>query len=716
MTVATYLGEVIWPGLSCSATGVSQGRETYECDGENETGEVRSGSGRYQEGGAVRERRRAGVSQEAGDSVVNPIWSEKQSGALYYDPRLSRKNCQSRAAIPDRALPLRNGPYPVLWEPETLAHDASPQHEKEVRSMTNLWKKSFPLFVFASLSFYALPIPAAAPVVYEPHLPGMALGNGYDIYSSQDKLSCVNYKVVPTNAPGAIRFTNYYFNLVESNANLLELTGINAAASVDAGYARASAELALLWENQIVSYDVSALSLVDVELRWDMATEVTLKPEYQKILLSNPAQFFEMCGTKYVSTMIIGGSFYNTIKISTRSRSDRDEVAANISGGWGSFAASVDASNKTLATLASRQATIRGYAAGGGGVGIPMDLNSMVSRVSNYPAEVQASGGTMIGVFLEDYPTTSLTVDLRIWKLAMMRWDYTSLLKAIEYIQSHPNEFYMDLNSWTPVINVYKSQVNSAIGSLDQAIQQCRLKGGACAEPTGLPPVRSIQAGLPPRYVGVCGWQNFTTPINATSMNPLPLRCGGDTDMKGHSPTISISSEFRPADYGKGNRKGIDLFTYVRMKEGQADWTCFEGKEFRTLLLDLDMVYPGCSLYGPLPSGSLNATSAPNNHEWTRYQGTGLIQSANCLSDTSGDDFGKVGCKSIYLRDTVLLSMAHDEDLMGPNIYKTPSSSSPVYDFSYAYKIPVSHPFSARYGVMSNYATKKVILPMMLLK
>ena len=46
--------------------------------------------------------------------------------------------------------------------------------------------------------------------------------------------------------------------------------------------------------------------------------------------------------------------------------------------------------------------------------------------------------------------------------------------------------------------------------------------------------------------------------------------------------------------------------------------------------------------------GELTAQSSSKNYQPTKYMGQGLIQEAECISDTPGDDSGQLGCTVFF--------------------------------------------------------------------
>ncbi len=560
------------------------------------------------------------------------------------------------------------------------------------------------LGIVALLLFSGL---ALAEPVIQPYSHGMALGNGFNIYGSENKLACVQF--VKTSTPtGAIKGTNWYWDLVESNEDLMEKTGVNASASVSYGLASASVETSVVSENQLSSYDINVLSLVEVELRWDYTTQAMLKPEFETMLLNKTEEFLEKCGNYYVSGVLYGGSFYNVINMSTSSQSDYDSIAVKVSGGYGPFSASVGVSNETKTTLSQRRAAIKGYTSGSGGGGIPLTVEGMTKRVEGFPNEVLRAGGTMTQVILEEYPKLSQSIDPKIWRMAMARWAFYSIRKEIDYLEGHRNQFYMDYNSWRTRISQLKTEAKNAQDRLDQALAACRQNPKACTEPTGLRDPALVRADLPPRYVGECGAQNLDMRnFMSTALHPLRGRCGGDQEMAGHSPYITIKSDLRSMRGGKQ----VDQVTTAQMKESKRDWTCFNDSETRTLIPDMEKVFPGCYLIGnTIAVGTLDARAGNDDHSWHNYPGRAGIRSADCLSDTKGKDYMKVGCKKITFTDKIPVTLGHDEDKKGPNVYR-PGAPPPAVK-AVAKAAPAPSKFTtARLKNLQKSTGKNVILP-----
>jgi hypothetical protein len=141
-----------------------------------------------------------------------------------------------------------------------------------------------------------------------------------------------------------------------------------------------------------------------------------------------------------------------------------------------------------------------------------------------------------------------------------------------------------------------------------------------------------------------------TVPIASIRAWHLPHEGTGDTEMAGHNPRITIRANVAR----EGPR--LILTGTVEMREAVADYSTFLGTFMRTIF-DADVEAPGCTYRDFIGrSGSLDADSGNDNHQWTLYEnGNGIVRAANCLSDTDGDDAGRLGCTIEFENVTVEL-------------------------------------------------------------
>lgn len=133
--------------------------------------------------------------------------------------------------------------------------------------------------------------------------------------------------------------------------------------------------------------------------------------------------------------------------------------------------------------------------------------------------------------------------------------------------------------------------------------------------------------------------RTIAVPIASIRAWHLPHEGTGDTEMAGHNPRITIRANVAR----EGPR--LILTGTVEMREAQEDFTTFLGTFMKTVF-DVDLEAPGCTYRDFISrSGGLDADGGNDNHKWTLYEnGNGIVRAANCLSDTDGDDAGRLGC------------------------------------------------------------------------
>ena len=120
--------------------------------------------------------------------------------------------------------------------------------------------------------------------------------------------------------------------------------------------------------------------------------------------------------------------------------------------------------------------------------------------------------------------------------------------------------------------------------------------------------------------------------------------------MKGHNPSIVIDSQVRR------QQQNVVVSGTVTMTEDRSDWTTFQGSFSRTIFIG-NLESPECTIESvELATGRVRANGGDDNHRWTDYSGSGIINSANCLSDTRGNDAGKLGCHIYFGSATVHLT------------------------------------------------------------
>lgn len=195
--------------------------------------------------------------------------------------------------------------------------------------------------------------------------------------------------------------------------------------------------------------------------------------------------------------------------------------------------------------------------------------------------------------------------------------------------------------------------------------------------------------------VAARGQQNsclFTLKIPTLHVFPLMRHVKGDDDMEGNRPSIDLKAFIHQPKSKKGRRaKNLRLDLSVRIAEFKGDGTAFLGtqsfwisdrwlaggssKQMEECLAER---YRDCiKAFGGKgrSKASLKAQcgraaewrvkeifrpeAAPGNRKWTTYKkkGAKLLKSAECLSDVSGADSGKLGCRNITFRPNIKINI-----------------------------------------------------------
>jgi hypothetical protein len=245
------------------------------------------------------------------------------------------------------------------------------------------------------------------------------------------------------------------------------------------------------------------------------------------------------------------------------------------------------------------------------------------------------------------------------------------VLADLDYIDHHPLQFDMDPAGWQQHLHDLRQSAEAGQDQLAAAAADCRNDLTHCGVPNVVDP-GSLRDQYPLRYSGTCDTVNFTP--QPLAVFPLGQHVRGDKDIDGHDPEIRVSAQTQVDQQGYV----INATARVSIQEDQPDYTTFED-EMVGQLLDLRFVQLHCFVdsNGVNPStGELVARGQNDNHNWTVYgpgqgstgdTGTGLLEAAECISDTNGNDDGKLGCRNIVLRP-VQLSLRHDEKRMDDTI------------------------------------------------
>lgn len=493
---------------------------------------------------------------------------------------------------------------------------------------------------------------------------GMLLGRGFDSVSGLPRNDCVAYDTTPS-PPTAIRAVDFDLLEVTSTSDILATTSVTAGAAVNAAVYSASAEMSFASSSRITSFEASLLARVNVERTWQLAVNPRLRPEFATLAQTDPLAFRTRCGDRFVAGVLYGGAMMGLIRAQTRSESDRQTISTAFRASYNSFSANGSFAGDTATTLSSASLEIEGFVRGGGPQALPIAFDALRARLQGFPQEVQTSGGAEISAMLLDYsvlvelPVPGFTATV-LERMASLFWDFHGVRREIDFILANPAQFNMVASAWQGHLTGLRGQAQAAMDRISRGAESCRANPDACALPTGLPEPSDLRGRYPLRFAGACGRQAIAASrLPRLEVFPLGRRTRGDDEMDGHNPRISIVLNVVLGDSGRR----LTANTTVRMSEDRADWTTFEDSR-SSLLMDLRQEYPSCYVLeadvNPR-SGTITGRGGDDNHNWTAYgNGSGILSSASCLSDTRGRETGRIGCRTIQLRPIELI-LRHEE-------------------------------------------------------
>lgn len=192
----------------------------------------------------------------------------------------------------------------------------------------------------------------------------------------------------------------------------------------------------------------------------------------------------------------------------------------------------------------------------------------------------------------------------------------------------------------------------------------------------------------------------FTLNIPTLNIYPLHRRLQGDEDMAGNSPRINVEALIHQPKLDKRGKPAdkLRLDLVVRIAEFKGDGTAFEGRKSfwlidkwigggngRQIQDCLANIYKECIRIFAKDARSeaqlrtqcsrasqwriedtFEAKSVANNRKWTTYlkEKARLLKSAKCLSDATGKDTGKLGCKDITFRPKIKIDVRFGRDAL----------------------------------------------------
>jgi hypothetical protein len=500
--------------------------------------------------------------------------------------------------------------------------------------------------------------------------PGVQLGKGFEILDDTVRGECVTFGTDAGEGIGATgQEKDYELEEVTDNLQFAEMIDLSVAASYSAVFSKAEAKAEFLKEQKVNQYAATIVATSKVANQPKVATKVKLTDHMSELARKSPADFRQKCGSYYVSAVTTGGELYGYISIETKNVKEKEALSAMFNAKKGLFKASGELDKTLEKEMSSRRMRVKVHELGGTSETV-VSPEELMAKFKGFADAISKGAARPYKVSLQSYRTlpnfpalSQLSETERELEMIMtFALQYMSLLEDISYALGHRDQFVMPAGA-EPALKALRTDIEKQLAIAETAAHECR-KGATCSVPA-LRNADDLRGQLPLRYRSTCQVTELKLPQGGFELRAQKLE-RGDGEMKGHNPVITMEASIVP----DGTR--LSLRATLIMKEDRKDYTTFTGKIDRVVFdtagnEDLRHCTYDLSKIAPL-AGRLEGRGGKDNHDWTPYNGTGLIRAAECLSDTRGDDTGKLGCKRIELVPVQLLFRHAEETFSGAQV------------------------------------------------
>lgn len=320
---------------------------------------------------------------------------------------------------------------------------------------------------------------------------GFELGRGYDILTGTPRADCIERETIePHNNLGADSIV-FHSTKIENSSELDRSLGLTASASINYGSFGGGASASFSNSLSIDSYSLHYLVDASVSSKGASIRDARLKEKYVKLIQSGNrdalARFRTICGDGFIAEFIVGGGFQSLITIHTKSKSEKESLAASMNASFSVASGSASFSSAISNASETNQVAIRSFQKGGGGViplspeGIAKKIETLPDAVAEAPSPIEAVVFSYI--LLLDDPTLPL-IDLSEREVAL---SYLSELSATardqqadaEYILENPSEFYSSPQD-IPLLALEIKSLREYREAIKQRAESCVKSSGYC--------------------------------------------------------------------------------------------------------------------------------------------------------------------------------------------------------------------------------------------
>lgn len=504
------------------------------------------------------------------------------------------------------------------------------------------------------------------------HNTGMIIGRGFDLATGDVRGDCLGFDLYQVSKDSnLLDAVHKDLTTITDKSDLAKHLEAEVSGAYSFGGAGASAKAKYAQDHKVNTYAVNFVASVEVETSWDYVAVPHLTDEAKAL---TAAQFRTVCGNGFISGILNGGEFYGVGEVSTRSESDRQDIAASVQAAYLTFQANASFSSSLQQAQQDSRLKIDLWKRGASTQPTPATLDGITAEANTFEANVGASGGSPRLVFLQDYgvvpgyvtnqPNVPSNVLAPLQQMAALDAQFETVQQDVVYVNNHAPQFLLKPTT-AAALNSISQQAVSARSALQTNASQClQTAGQNCSTPAGLPDVGALKSQLPLRYAGVC--ENRDAPIAVTYVDAYSLT-RGDNEMGGHNPHIVLAGTL-----SKEDDRYIFVNLHLNMTEDRPNWTTFEGDR-KWRLFDTESDAPHCryaSTWATPNTGKIDAHGGTDNHSYVQYNGTGMIIYGTCRSDSDGSDNGDLRCKDLAFKP-IKVGLEHVEGTSTPTLLES---------------------------------------------
>ena len=316
---------------------------------------------------------------------------------------------------------------------------------------------------------------------------------------------------------------------IDSLEELTESMGISAELDVNYGLFEASAKFAMAQESQFNRYSLYLLVSAVVVNSMRQMRDIVLRPKAAELLTAgNVQRFREQFGDVFVRGLLTGGELYSVFEIKTASESERLDISASLDVEYGAFVDLSTSFKQAVKKSSERKALKISTFQRGGDMRVANTPDELIAKVTTFASTVQGERSVPYGALLVDYRSLDLPdgpsfIELQqaqevLAALARMRTTLMGLINDIDYIRTHPAEFYkVNAASEVEALSKQRETLRQLLTTYMQAAKRCARNPAESTLPEELVTFPTI--ALPARLNG----EPIPTPPRVTA----PVKKGG---------------------------------------------------------------------------------------------------------------------------------------------------------------------------------------------